>query len=39
MLGVKWLAPLLQQGFGAEKAATTVTPPGELSNNAATETA
>jgi 7-cyano-7-deazaguanine reductase len=33
-----WLALLLQQGREAEKAATTVTPPGELSNNAATET-
>src|SRR6202034_2840925 len=34
-----WLALLLQQGREAEKAATTVTPAGELSNNAATETA
>jgi hypothetical protein len=32
------LALLLQQATSAEKVAFPVTPPGELSNNAATET-
>jgi hypothetical protein len=32
------LALLLQQAITAEKVALNVTPPGELSNNAATET-
>jgi 7-cyano-7-deazaguanine reductase len=35
--GIGRLALLLQQGTGAEKAAIPVTPPRELSNNAATE--
>jgi hypothetical protein len=38
----EWLALLLQQALAAEKVALhvalPVTPPGELSNNAATET-
>jgi 7-cyano-7-deazaguanine reductase len=37
MPGIGRLALLLQQGTGAEKAAIPVTPPRELSNNAATE--
>jgi len=35
--GIGRLALLLQQGTGAEKAAISVTPPRELSNNEATE--
>jgi 7-cyano-7-deazaguanine reductase len=36
--GIERLPLLLQQGTGAEKAALPVTSPGELSNNASTET-
>jgi 7-cyano-7-deazaguanine reductase len=35
--GIERLAPLLQQGLGAEKAAMPVTSVSQLSNNAATE--
>jgi 7-cyano-7-deazaguanine reductase len=35
--GIEGLALLLQQGMGPEKAALPVTPPNELSNNAAVE--